>query len=60
MGQKDIYIPIGTDKYAKQRAELHRKLLSGELTIEEYDKINPRIRMASDNGLEDIIDTSTS
>lgn len=41
------------DPYAKERAEWHRKLISGEITIEEYNNVDPRIRMASDNGLDD-------
>lgn len=44
------------DKHKIQRHKWQNKLISGEITIDEYNRINPRIRMGSDNGLEDAID----
>lgn len=40
------------DSYAKARRLWQDKLINGEITIEEYNAIDPRIRMASDRGLE--------
>lgn len=41
-----------TDAYAKARFLWQNKLLKGEITVEEYNKVDPRIRMASDRGLD--------
>ena len=40
------------DAYAKARSLWQNKLLKGEITIEEYNQVDPRIRMASDRGLD--------
>lgn len=41
------------DKNQKERHEWQRKLMYGEITAEEYYKVDPRIRMGGDNGLDD-------
>lgn len=40
------------DTYAKARAYWQNKLLRGEISVAEYNAVDPRIRMASDRGLE--------
>lgn len=40
------------DAYAKTRTLWQEKLLKGEITVEEYNSVDPRIRMASDRGLD--------
>lgn len=40
------------DAYAKARSLWQEKLLKGEITVEEYNSVDPRIRMASDRGLD--------
>lgn len=42
MNKKDIY--------AKARAYWQNKLIKGEISVEEYNAVNPRIRMAPDGG----------
>lgn len=36
----------------KARIKWQEKLIKGEITIDEYNAIDPRIRMASDRGLD--------
>ena len=40
------------ESYAESRRFWQDKLINGEITIEEYNAIDPRIRMASDSGLD--------
>ena len=40
------------DKNIKNRAYWQQKLLKGEISVEEYNSVDPRVRMASDRGLD--------
>ena len=41
---------INSIKSSEIRSHWHQKLINGEISIEEYNKLDPRIRMAPDNG----------